>query len=785
MLDRNSVIIKHSLEETFLDGLEYYRIILFSAPCGFGKTTVARALLSKHNVFELNASNAEFISGDIPKDCNVVLVDDLQYMLEPERQKALCDIIRSRIDLQFVLLGRGRIPGWLMPFQFAGILLIIDSHELSFDRISTQRLLESRGIKVSHNEMNSIQRDLKGYPVGMDILFRKLKGGRAYSVDILNEARRDLFHYFEEAVFHRLEVSERMLLVSLAPFDGFNLELARLVSGDPHTGEVLGIVQRDTMMLRFDENDTYKFWPIFQQFLKWQLHQKLTDAEQCILFSRAALYYELEGELDKALQYYTLAGEQSKVYGLLVKNAEQNPSQGYYRELKNYYFALSQDEILKSVSLMSGMSMLYAMCLDYESSEYWYNELQNYATNLKKTDTEYKDVRAKLIYLDIALPQRTNKGLTEIIGRLFHLIKDKQFKMARFSITSTLPSLMNGGKDFCEWSKKDDFIYATMGKTLEVVLGQDGFGFADCAICESKFEKGEDVSRRLLTLMSRLGEIQVRGTPDIEFAVIGLLARVQVSHGKAEIALESLNSLRDKFLETGKIRFLANVDAMICRINLLLNKEEAAQIWYQDKAPKNDVQLWILWRYQYMTRAMVQIREEEYEEALLLLIRMLPYCEHCERVMDGIHIRLLMVLCHERLGNEIAEAEFGVVLDTCYEYKFVWPVAQYGAAILPLLSKCKWNKDVDYLEGLIEATRTQAIHYPRFLKRQADLIDPLSAAEVQVLKLLYENLSNQEIGEILGIKLSTVKTHVSRILHKLGVKRRGEAKAVAERLRLI
>ena len=37
-----------------------------------------------------------------------------------------------------------------------------------------------------------------------------------------------------------------------------------------------------------------------------------------------------------------------------------------------------------------------------------------------------------------------------------------------------------------------------------------------------------------------------------------------------------------------------------------------------------------------------------------------------------------------------------------------------------------------------------------------------------------------QIGQILDIKLATVKTHVSHILQKLGVKRRSEAKTVAQ-----
>ena len=56
---------------------------------------------------------------------------------------------------------------------------------------------------------------------------------------------------------------------------------------------------------------------------------------------------------------------------------------------------------------------------------------------------------------------------------------------------------------------------------------------------------------------------------------------------------------------------------------------------------------------------------------------------------------------------------------------------------------------------------------------------------MQVLRLLCRNLSNQEIGEILDIRLATVKSHVSHILQKLGVQNRSEAKEAAEKLRLL
>lgn len=78
----------------------------------------------------------------------------------------------------------------------------------------------------------------------------------------------------------------------------------------------------------------------------------------------------------------------------------------------------------------------------------------------------------------------------------------------------------------------------------------------------------------------------------------------------------------------------------------------------------------------------------------------------------------------------------------------------------------------------------QAVYYPNFLRIEKSLVETLTTAEMQVLRLLCADKSNAEIGEILDIKLATVKSHVSHILQKLGVKKRSEAKTVANKFKL-
>jgi NarL family two-component system response regulator LiaR len=61
----------------------------------------------------------------------------------------------------------------------------------------------------------------------------------------------------------------------------------------------------------------------------------------------------------------------------------------------------------------------------------------------------------------------------------------------------------------------------------------------------------------------------------------------------------------------------------------------------------------------------------------------------------------------------------------------------------------------------------------------------LSKRELEVLELMAEGLSNQEIALRLFVSLNTIKTHSSRLFEKLAVKRRTQAVEKAKRLNLI
>ncbi len=75
---------------------------------------------------------------------------------------------------------------------------------------------------------------------------------------------------------------------------------------------------------------------------------------------------------------------------------------------------------------------------------------------------------------------------------------------------------------------------------------------------------------------------------------------------------------------------------------------------------------------------------------------------------------------------------------------------------------------------------------PLYLSTPAQpLIERLSRREVEVLRLVAQGCSNQEIARRLVLALSTVKRHNQHICAKLHVERRTEAVARARALNLL
>lgn len=783
-MHEQKVIIPEQLNRKYAEAWKHHKVILISAFCGCGKTSIVKKLLEDYCVYWEVLKRGGTLEMDYGKEHEVLVIENLHWLRDEGQIEEICDLIRSGTK-RLVFTTRGSLPEWLLFLKLEGRVQQFTQEDLRFHEAEVYQLAELEEIQLRPAEVNLILEKSKGYALGIHAFLHGLAEGGVWGAETNARVTWEIFSYIEKQLFQHLTVQEQRFLVTMAPFPEFTIELANYVCEHSDSRMTTEQLLVDTTTLLHTAEDSYEFNYVVRAFVRWKFNRSYSEEEQMRIYNRGGEFYEQKGEIVKALEHYELAKNYERITNLLTENAICNPGIGHYYELERYYLNLPEDQVRVSPILMCGMSMLMSMRMHYEKSEMWYRELEMYRKGLKKSDASYGAVMEQLLYLDIALPQRSNDGLIEMLNKMVKYVGSGKFKRPSFSLTSRLPSVMNGGKDFSEWSKRDDILVQTLRKPLEIMLHNDGIGVLECGLCESKLEKGKEYSVPLKQMMEVLPQVQQLGTSDVEFAIHGVIARIYISQGKSETAKKYLVGIRDRFLQKNETRFSSNIEAMLCRIALLEGDVETAVKWREKQAPQEDTTIWTMWRFQYLVKVEVLIQESEYVNALLLLTQLLYYTKRCNKVIDEIQVHTLMAICYYRMEKLEWKESVQEALSLAQEYDFTNTIARYGGAILPLLSSGKWKGNKVFLDRVLKQTRVYTSFYQLYLKNSVETGEKLSVMELTVLRLICQNKSNQEICDILGIKLPTVKTHASNIYRKLDVKRRAEAKSEAIRRNLV
>jgi LuxR family maltose regulon positive regulatory protein len=268
-------------------------------------------------------------------------------------------------------------------------------------------------------------------------------------------------------------------------------------------------------------------------------------------------------------------------------------------------------------------------------------------------------------------------------------------------------------------------------------------------------------------------------------------AHLKESEGDLDNALDLLDEALRFYVRTPTPN-LRPVDAMKARIYLKQGKLLKAQEW----VPKSGLTLRdapdYLHEFERLTLARIALAEYQNDltvqlwlDALGLLERQLKLAEKQNRFRSQIEILLLQALAFHAKGDiakALASLEQALTLAEPEGYLRIF--AAEGKPMKELLSILDNGYLKKYAEKILTVfTQPQNIHPSSLISHP--LIEPLSERELEVLHLIAQGLSNQEITQKLFVALSTVKGHNLRIFAKLQAKSRTEAVARARELGLL
>ncbi len=355
------------------------QLTLFSAPAGFGKTTLARSWLSGK---EARSAWYSLDEGDNERERFwLYLVSSLQ-MVEPDLGKGTLEMLRTTALESELAVGSSSLLAPLLNELFAlqePLFLVLDDyHAINDTRIqqdlvffienlppmihlvvttrseppwplarwrAREKMTEVRqkdlrftleetgclfaGVKelqLSDSQVEALHRKTEGWITGLQLAAISLSDN-PHTADFINSftgSHRHVFLYLSEEVFQRQPETVRDFLLQTSIFKRFSAPLCDFVTGREDSATLLNELDRKNLFLiALDEEGLwYRYHPLFADLLLHQL-KKTHPAMERNLHEKAAQWFRDNNEPGEAIRHAQLGENKSMAADILSQSLEE------------------------------------------------------------------------------------------------------------------------------------------------------------------------------------------------------------------------------------------------------------------------------------------------------------------------------------------------------------------------------------------------------------------------------------------------------------------------------
>ncbi|MCA1706891.1 MAG: LuxR C-terminal-related transcriptional regulator, partial [Actinobacteria bacterium] len=313
---------------------------------------------------------------------------------------------------------------------------------------------------------------------------------------------------------------------------------------------------------------------------------------------------------------------------------------------------------------------------------------------------------------------------------------------------------------------------------------------------ELQCEQGDlEAARQRLRTSKELGEHAA--LPGLQYRSCVAMARIREAEGDLDGALDLLHEAERQYISRGPVSDVRPVAALKTRVWLAQGRLTEALGWARERGLSVDDDLSYMREFEHITLARVLIAryksegaERSIHEAMGLLERLRTAAEEGGRMGSVIEILVLQALARHMQGDTSAALEplqRSLTLAESEGYVRVFVDEDNPMARL-LYEALSHGVESDYVRRLLAAFPVaepeQTMSSPSRVSG-SELVEPLSERELEVLQLIAEGLTNQEVATRLYLSLHTVKVHARNIYGKLGARSRTQAVAKGKALGIL
>ena len=883
----NNIVHRTELYEKLNDGLSR-KLILVSAPAGFGKTTIVSdwiyqnkiptawfsldngdndpadflryiisGIQSIHPLFGkgvlklLNSPNrpsAEAIASLLINEIlninqNFLLVLDDFHLIHSSEVMKLVSYFLDHIpgNIHFVILTRSDPALSVSKLRSQHQLVELRSSALSFSANDISILFNKKlKLGLSIEDVYSLETKTEGWIAGLQLTALSMQGREDISgfIQELKGDNRYIMDYLMEEVLKLQTDDINDFLLQTSILEQLSAPLCNAVLNRNDSQVILETLERDNMFVI--PLDSERIWFRYHHLFSDLLKQRLLHREKSALteLHNKAIEWFKENSMPLLAIEHTIVTENfEKSIQLLGEIAENMWKHGQHAAILKFGDLLP-DEIIKE---NADFCLYYAWILIIAgqikkaepfltSAEIITKQIIHDKNSTKEDVLNSKKLSGKIsvafayLYSINADPEKT---FSYCRAAMENLSEDDPLwyswgwysmgiaEMSRENFKECIKAYENA----LVYGKKSGDIYliSTIASRLSPLEKRMGLYTSSYKRCSdlitfmkdsgySQIIKSEYTYALLYTCMAGIESMRTdfddalenikpaytlcKNESDNSFKVYVLVVYALTLYGSGDLSgVKKMLNEMDSILKLNIIfpSFKALYIAMKGLMLIEQNELEKANIFFRENGIESNKKISYLDEFSYCPYALLLIIEMKFGEAELILSKLLSMAQAANRIERIIETKVIYAILNKGRGDkEKALVNLVEALEAAASENILMPFVLYHSGISDLLKdvfKIQATTKTEIPKKLIDKLKLSLEKREKFIK--TNLENVLSDRELDTLKLIAEDLKNQEIADKLFISLNTVKTHVKSIHLKLEVDSRIQAVTKAKELGLI
>ena len=710
-------------------------------------------------------------------------------------------------------------------------------------------LNQMMGLNLSAEDIAALETRTEGWVAGLQLAALSMQGREdsASFIKSFTGSHRFVLDYLAEEVLQRQPEPIRNFLLQTSILDRFCAALCNAVT-ERHDGkEVLEVLERSNLFLipLDDQRQWYRYHRLFADVLQTHLMEAQRDLVTA-LYSRASAWCEQNGLRADAIRHALAAEDFARAANLIELAFPAMSRERQFATLLGWLKLLPDEVVRVRPVLCYGYAFSSMSCGENESvelrlqdAERWFNmgeRPESQPAGMVVADQEEFRRLPGLIALTRggqALGRGDMPETVKYAQRVLDLAPERDYLMLGGAAAQLgLVAWTSGDLETARRMTAEGMENLQLGRYISPVIGC-AITLTDIQIMQGDLHKAMTTCERGLHWATRASAptLAVQGTADMHVGMSSLhyehndletatqclltsqalgelaglpqnpyrwcaaMARIRQAQGDLDGAIQLLEEAERVY----DGNFSPNVRPIATRkvrVWLAQGRLDEALDWARQQGLSAENELSYLREFDHITLARMLLASHQHDRAdasiaeiMKLLERLQKDAEEGGRKGSAIEILILQALAHQAQGDlPDALLHLQHALALAEPQGYVRTFLDEGENMRGLLREASAHEIMpDYTDKLLaafEAEKHKSEDNPD-LPHVQSLIEPLSQRELEVLQLIAEGLSNQEICERLFLALDTVKGHNRRIFNKLQVQRRTEAIARAREMGLI